>query len=127
MDDENWIEFERRQHGPSSEYYISLNDAGEFRMNYPLFEKFGRPAAVTLHFDPNNNRIGMRRAEPGRANALRVNTRRDSGWVVRSRVFLREWDIRLGGTYFFPDLQIKDDMLILPLDTRFSSSLKRRR
>ena len=125
--DDDWIEFERRQHGATSEYYISLNDTGEFRMNAPLYEKFGRPEAVTLHFDPNSNRIGMRRSEPGRANALRVRNRRDSGWVVRSRVFLREWDIRLGGTYFFPDLQIKDDMLVLPLNTRFNASLKRRR
>ena len=122
----NWKEFERRQHGPSDAGYLSLNDQGEFFMNELLFEQFGRPEVVTLHFDTDNNRIGIRKTEARRVNALRV-CRRKGSWVVRSRAFMREWNIQLNGTYCFPDLHFDEDMLILPLDTRFNSSLKRRR
>ena len=99
---------------------------GEFWINEQLFEKFGRPEAVTLHFDPDDNRIGLQRSEAKRANAIRVRERQGA-WAVRSLQFLRKWEIRLGGTYFFPDLQIEDDMLVLPLNTRFNVSHKQRR
>jgi hypothetical protein len=123
---DDWIEFEERQHGPNGENYISLNGHGEFWMNNMLFEKFGRPEAVTLHFAPNSNRIGMRKAEASLVNAIRVRERQSSGWAVRSRAFIRKWEIKLNGTYIFPDLQIEDDMLVLPLDTRFNVSYKKR-
>ena len=123
-----WIVFEQRQEGPSLKSDISLNSAGEFWMNKLLFEKIGRPEAVTLQFDPDENRIGMQKSDPNLVYALRVRYHHQSRrWAVRSRAFLRKWDIQLTGTYCFPDLQIEDDMLVLPLNTRFNASLKRRR
>ena len=122
-----WIVFEQRQEGPSHKSDISLNSAGEFWMNKLLFEKIGRPEAVLLHFDPDENRIGMQKADPNLINALRVRYHKSRRWAVRSRAFLRKWDIQLSGTYYFPDLQIEDDMLVLPLNTRFNVSRKQRR
>ena len=122
-----WIEFEQRQHGPNGGDYISLNGFGEFWINNVVFEKIGRPEAVTLHFDPESNSIGMQRSEANRINALRVRKRESGAWGVRSLAFMRKWDIRLTGTYLFPEPQIEDDMLVLPLNTRFSVTRNRRR
>ncbi len=120
-----WIEFEQRPHQQNNEGYISLNDRGEFLMNDLLFEKFGRPEAVTLHFDPDDCRIELQISEANRVNAIRIRERQGA-WAIRSLPFLRKWDIQLKGTYFFPDLQIENDMLVLPLNTRFKTSFKRR-
>ncbi len=121
-----WIVFDQRQEGPSHKKDITLNSEGEFWMNRQLFEEIGRPEAVTLHFDPESNRIGMQKSDPDLVNSLRVRIHRSGRWAVRSRAFLRKWDIQLTGTYFFPDLQIENDMLILPLNTRFNVSRKQR-
>lgn len=124
----NWIEFDQRPQRKSPGYHITLNSNAEFLMNRRLFEDLDRPEAVTLYFDPDNDLIGMRKADLGLPNAFGVTERgKCGGRMVRATLFVRKWDIRLTGTYCFPDTRIQDGMLIVPLKTRLNVSRKRRR
>ena len=126
--DENWVEFDERRVVRGEEHHLTLNDDGEFMMNRCLYEDLGSPEAVTLHFDSVNDRIGIRRADKRLPNAIRVRRFLDSGGrVVRSRSFMNKWDIRLDGTYCFPQASIENGMLILPLITRYRVTRPRRR
>lgn len=126
--DGNWIEFDERQTGRTDGYYITLNGDGEFLMNRLLFEGMERPEAVTLYFDPDKDRIGMRKADRGLANAFNVrSTGRSDGRIIRARVFSKKWDIRLTGTFSFPEPKIEDGMLVLHLNSRFNVSRQRQR
>ncbi len=126
--DENWVEFDERRPVRGDEYHLTLNDRGEFMMNRCLYEGLGSPEAVTLHFDSANDRIGLRKADKRLPNAVLVRKFLDSGGrVVRSKSFMGKWDIRLGGTYCFPQSTIENGMLILPLATRYHVSSPRRK
>jgi hypothetical protein len=94
-------------------------------MNAMLFEAMERPEAVTLHFDPRHDAIGMRKVNIGLRNAFAVRERRSGGRTVRARSFIKKWDIRLTGTYSFPDPKIDDGMLVLDLNSRFNVSRHR--
>lgn len=118
----DWIEFDERQRRGTDGYYATLNGEGSFVINRLLFEAMEQPEAVTLHFDPKNDCIGMRKANTGLQNAFCVRERRSGGRIVRARGFIKKWDIRLTGTYSFPDPKIDDGMLILPLNSRFNVS-----
>jgi hypothetical protein len=125
--DGNWVEFDERQQRITSEHYVTLNSRGEFMINSALYEAMDHPEAVTLHYDTDHDRIGLQKADKRLPNAFQVRKRTDrGGYTVRSRRFLTKWDIRLTGTYSFPDSRIEEGMLILPLTTRFNVSKKRR-
>ena len=95
----NWIEFDQRQQRKSPGYHITLNGNAEFLMNRRLFEDLDRPEAVTLYFDPDNDHIGMRKADLGLPNAFGVTERgKCGGRMVRATLFVRN------GTYASPAL-----------------------
>ena len=45
--------------------------------------------------------------------------------IIRARIFTTKWNIRLDGTFCFPDPKIENGMLLLPLNTRFNVSRPR--
>jgi hypothetical protein len=123
-----WIEFDERQRRRSEGYFITLNGAGEFLMNRSLFEGMGQPAAVTLYFDPGSSLIGLRKADPNLPNAFAVRERgKCGGRLIRASTFARKWNIRLNGTFSFPEPKFDDDILVLPLKGRFNVSRRRNR
>ncbi len=120
--DYNWIEFNEKQSRGMDGYYITLNGNGDFVMNRLLYEAMDQPEAVTLHYDTRSDSVGMRKANIGLQNAFAVRARKYGGRIVRARLFIKKWDLRLTGTYSLPDPKIDDGMLILSLNSRFNVS-----
>ena len=123
----NFIEFDGRQRRRTGGYYITLNGKGEFLINRPLFDGMEQPEAVLFYFDPDTDTIGMRKADLRQPNSFAIRLNNPSGTrIIRARIFTTKWDIRLDGTFCFPDPQIENGMLLLPLNTRLNVSRPRR-
>ena len=105
--------------------YVTLTRHGEIRLGKRTFEKLGEPTAVTVYFDPPNNRFGLKATHPDMRNAFPV---RPKGYAGGKRISIRgvliENGIDIPETIQFHDANF-DDEGILILDLRTARVPKR--
>ena len=93
----HWEEFNiepsrRRTLVPSA----TLQPSGELRIGRSALEMLGDPEAVAILFDRGNRRIGLRRAAPNEANALRLVSRSGKRQLHTRYIYLKSFLNRQG-------------------------------
>ena len=112
----------RRKERRAPRIYASLNRRGEIAMNAEAFKAIGRPPNVTLLYDAETKRIGVkypvaldRHFFPVRRMGRGRNT-----LVVRGARMLKQFGIEVERTYVFRDVRcVRFDgspMLLLQMD-----------
>ena len=96
--------------------YLSINKIGELMLGRGSFEAIGRPEAVYLMYDPDNDLIGLRKTEPLMTNAFALRAKGDSGnFVVRAKPLCVKHDLRFDGTVQFLETSVEGETLIAHL------------
>jgi hypothetical protein len=81
--DRNWIIYDEPPTRVTNGLYLSINKIGELMLGRGSYEAIGRPEAVYLMYDPDNDLIGLRKTEPMMTNAFAVRAKGDK--LRRSR------------------------------------------
>lgn len=86
---------------------VTLNSRGVFLLNRHIYEAIDRPAAVTLHFDPNRQVIGLKPADPSRRNAFPLRQKdKFHNRTINASSFCKHFKITLDRTVLFNDVDI---------------------
>jgi hypothetical protein len=126
----HWEEFiidpSRRTLVPSA----TLQPSGELRIGRSALEMLGDPEAVAILFDRGNRRIGLRRADLGEANALRLYTRSRNRRTYAKYIYLKSFLNRHGlhpdtTLLFRPVTLSPEGYLILDLESAVPSASRR--
>lgn len=91
--------FTKRRGMIGKEPAMTLQASGGMGFNEAAFEALGKPKAVELLFDRTAQIIGVRRADPAKPHAYPVrppSERRDKGFLVSGRAFVKFYDIEVG-------------------------------
>ena len=114
--DEKWIEFDDCPAQPRDRIYASMSRIGEILFNRHADEAMGRPEAVVLLYDPNNDKIGLRPASPLMPNAFPVRPKGPSGHrLVRAKPFTTKHELIVDCTVRFRSPVVENGILILSL------------
>ena len=116
----DWKELPRGDVAPAmAGFHVTLNRKGWIGFNRTTHKRMGEPRAVLVLFDPANQHIGLRAANPGLRNAYPVvRYGQYGGRIVRAYRLLAEHDIQVPDTIEFTDPRIDvDGVLVLDLRT----------
>lgn len=114
--DENWIEFDDGPAQTRDKIYVSMSRIGEITFNRHADEALGRPEAVVLLYEPNEDKIGLRPTHPLMSNAFPVKPKGPCGHrLVRAKPFITKHDLRVDGTVRFRSAVVENGILILSL------------
>ncbi len=111
---------EKKQKQPR--LYVSLNRRGEIAMNANAFRAIGRPASVTLLYDPKTNRIGIKSPVAVDIHFFPVRRmgRGKKTLVVRAERLIKQFGIKVTAIRVFRDVRCVrfegSPMLLLSLD-----------
>lgn len=126
-----WIKVQKNGvEGQWAKPYVTMNKDGFIVMSRKTFQMVKEPAAVHLFYDPVNNRIGIKAADPASRDAFAVAKQgRHGGRLIRAFRLMQDFGIDLPQTIKFRDVTLdKDNVLIIDLRTatilRMKTSLR---
>src|SRR6266404_8641623 len=124
----NWKEFEGCPiRVDRNEIYVTLNVTGEFVLNRYAYNMMNRPEAVVLLFDPDTDTIGIKPAGRRMPNSFPLKLKGNcDNYVIRTKPFCLEHDIRIDGTVRFRTAAVEDDVLVLDLRMMTKATRKKR-
>lgn len=111
----------RRKPKPPRVPYVSINKRGEIAMNAAAFRQIREPGSVTLLYDAEANRIGIKYpvARDGNFFPVRRYGRGRKMRIVRAMRLLKQFGIKITQTQTFPNCQTQTlnghPMLVLEL------------
>lgn len=114
-----WTTFEGRQYSKtkSREPRVTLGAMSTFYLNGVAYEAMGRPTAVEMLFEGNENVIGLKPTDPAKRNAFRLRLHgKGNYWRLAASAFCKHFRIKAGvPTVMFEDVDL-DDNGVLMLD-----------
>lgn len=115
MSIQHFIEFQSGQARPDRDKVrVTLNTRGVFLLNKFAYEGMQSPGAVTLHFDPNNQVIGMKPADPQKSNAFRIKHKdKWNNRIVHGVSFCKHFKVNIERTVLFTGVRIHADGTML--------------
>lgn len=107
----NWEVYSRQGRNASSEPLVSIQRTGSLALNKAAYDAIGKPEAVQLLFDRQEQLIGLRPAARGDENAYVVRRQeRSSTHLVAARTFTNYYDIDTSATRRY-QTEMYDDVL----------------
>lgn len=112
--DRKWEKF---RGGPlpasSKEPRVTLNRKGLIYMNASMYAAFGRPKAVALYYNREDDAIALQPAYERFDEHFRV-VKRQMGWAVHASTFCRHCKIRVPNTERFirPDIDDEGNLIL---------------
>ena len=92
---------------------VTLNSRGVFGLNLTAVEGLDNAEAVTLFFDIHRQMIGIKASGKGRSNAFLLKRKKEQlYWSVNARSFCVHFDIRIGRTVSFNNVEIDETGMI---------------
>jgi len=97
------VEERPRGLGKGARVYVSLNRRGEIAMNAEAFKRINRPASVTLMYDAERRRIGVKFPVALDRNFFPVRKygRGGRNCVIRASRLLKQFGLRVDETLVF--------------------------
>src|SRR4051812_22536564 len=83
-----WEAFMKQRIRPGDGPHISIQRKGVISLNHGAFEALDSPKVVELLYDPDNNRVGLRKVDPDYAFGSPVRQlSRGATWLISGKAF----------------------------------------
>lgn len=99
---------------PVNEPRATLNSQGHIYMNAFLYERLGRPEAVTLYYSRADDAIAIEPALRPDHQSFPVRAK-GRGWAIFAWPFCRHYGLRVPATVRFYKPEVSDGILVLNL------------
>ncbi|HLA94769.1 MAG TPA: hypothetical protein VK612_03535 [Pyrinomonadaceae bacterium] len=95
---------------------VTINSRGVMGLNIMAIDNLADAEAVTLFFDVHRQIIGLKPSGPGRSNAFLLKRKKEQlYWTVNARSFCLHFDIKVGRTISFNNIE-SDETGMIKLD-----------
>lgn len=125
---EHYVEFQGSPNlSNKDDARITLNARRVFLLNKKAFEALEMPAAVTLLFDPHNQIIGLKPADPRKHNAFCIKQK--DKWhnrTINASPFCKHFKINVERTVLFNEVDL-DNEGMMKLELTKTTSIGRGR
>ena len=108
--------FDKRRAGASKHPYITIQRKGPFSFNLAAYELMGRPEALELLYDREEERVGFRPVSPDRPQAfpLRAQGQNSVTHIVAGQSFTSHYGIDTSVARRYP-VRLEGKILVLDL------------
>lgn len=108
--------FDKRASGASKHPYVTVQRRGPFGINQAAYKLMGKPEAVELLYDRDQERIGFRPVSPDRPQAfpVRAQGKNSATFMVAGQSFSRHYGLDTSVARRYA-VQMEDDVLVLDL------------
>jgi hypothetical protein len=108
--------FDKRAAGVSKHPYVTIQRKGPFSFNRAAYELLGKPEAVELLYDREQERVGFRPTSPERPQAfpMRPMGKNSATFMVAGQAFSRHYGLDTSIARRYP-VRLEDDILVLDL------------
>ncbi|HMQ04733.1 MAG TPA: hypothetical protein PKD26_12515 [Pyrinomonadaceae bacterium] len=111
-----WEEFTQKANFRAEMLRVSLNARGHFVLNQKAVEELGSPEALVLLFDKTRKLIGMKGSSAEIEHSYQLKKHGTSqNHSIRAKSFCSFYNIDVGDTLVFHEIEVDDGVLILDL------------
>jgi hypothetical protein len=108
--------FDKRAAGASKHPYVTVQRKGPFSFNRAAHELLGKPEAVSLLYDREQERIGFRPTSPERPQAfpMRPQGKNAATFMVAGQAFAKHYELDTSVARRYP-VRMEEDIMVLYL------------
>ncbi|MGD9588423.1 MAG: hypothetical protein AB7Q37_04935 [Pyrinomonadaceae bacterium] len=115
--EQNWEEFTQKTSYRAEKLRVSLNARGQFMLSQKVVDTLGSPDSVIFLFDRASRNIGIKPSSPDVEHAYELKKQGNSqSYYISAKSFCSYYDIDIGDTVVFNDVEVEDDLIILNLN-----------
>jgi len=115
--EQQWEEFTQKANYRAEKLRISLNSRGQFMLNQKAVDSLGSPEAVVFLYDRTSRNIGIKPSRPEVEHSYELKKQGNSqSYSIRAKSFCSYYDIDIGDTVVFNEVEVEDDLIVLNLN-----------
>ena len=114
--DKDWERFNGGQNEPVKDrIHVTINKGRNFQLNTRVYDLMGKPEAVYLYFNRQQDSIAIEPTSARMPQAFHVKEHGRSGWRINATPFMRHFGIKFDRTYKFTRPDFQGQSLVLKL------------